>query len=124
MKEVVTISLFSLAAVILSLLLSDLLFFPLSYYAMRNVDIFNILFRYITVLSIIIVLVAILYFKIRSRYRDGYTATAIIRYVILRPFQYAGFVIFTLGLVALIIAIIYMLFNINYYQLHRISGGI
>lgn len=123
MKEIFSISLFTLIAVLLSLLLSDIIFFPLAYYSVKNVDIFNIVFKYIGISSIIIVLITLLFFKVRIRHRNGESVKSIIIYIFLRPVQYMGFFLFVLLLLSLLILIIYFLFNSNYYHLHRIAGG-
>ncbi len=123
MKELVSISLFTLIAVFLSLFLADIIFFPLAYYSVRNVDIFNILFKYSAIFFIISIMVILLFLKVRSLHRDGKTVKSIIIYAFLRPFQYMGFFIFTLFMIALIIMVIYFLFSSNYYHLHRIAGG-
>lgn len=123
MKELISISLFTLIAVFLSLLLADLIFFPLAYYSVRNVDIFNILFKYSSMFLISLIMTTLLFLKIRFLHRDGKTVKSIIIYVFLRPFQYMGFFVFTLFMVALIIMVIYFLFSSNYYHLHRIAGG-
>ena len=124
MKELSSISFFTLIAAIMSLFLADLIFFPLAYYSVRNVDIFNIVFKYTGMFFITAVLIILLYLKVRSRYRDGESAGSIIKYVLLRPVQYLGLFFFILLLVSLIIMIIYFLFSSNYYHLHRIAGGV
>ncbi len=123
MKEILSISFFALIAVFVSILLSDIIFFPIAYYSVRNVDIFNILFKYTGLSVISILMITLLYFKVRSLNRDGYTAGSIIIYVIRRPFQYLGFFIFVLLLISLLIILTYFLFSSNYYHLHRIAGG-
>ena len=81
MKEILSISFFALIAVFVSILLSDIIFFPIAYYSVRNVDIFNILFKYTGLSVISILMITLLYFKVRSLNRDGYTAGSIIIYV-------------------------------------------
>jgi len=123
MKELISISLFTLIAVFLSLFLADLIFFPLAYYSVRNVDIFNILFKYSAMFFISLIMTSLLFLKVRSLHRDGKTLKSIFIYVFLRPLQYMGFFTFTLFMIALIIMVIYFLFSSNYYHLHRIAGG-
>lgn len=123
MKELLSISGFTLLAAFMALILADLVFFPLAYYSVRNVDIFNILFRYTAVIFTVSVLIILLVLKIRTLHKNGNTLKSIIRYVFLRPFQYAGFLIFVLILLSLLITVIYLLFSSNYYHLHRLAGG-
>lgn len=123
MKELLSISGFTLLAAFLALLLADIVFFPLAYYSVRNVDIFNTLFRYTGIFFTITVLAVLLFIKVKTLYRNGNTLKSIIVYVFLRPFQYIGFLIFVLFIMALLITVIYLLFSSNYYHLHRIAGG-
>ncbi len=123
MKELLSISLFTLIAAALALFLADLIFFPLAYYSVRNVDIFNILFRYTGIFFIAAFLGTLFFVKVRTLHRDGKTLKSIILYVFLRPVQYAGLFLFIMLLIALLIGIIYFLFSSNYYHLHRIAGG-
>lgn len=123
MKELTSISFFTLIAAFLALFLADIVFFPLAYYSVRNVDIFNILFKYSGIIFIVSLLFVLLLLKIRSLYRDGKTPLSILIYVFIRPFQYAGFMAFMFTLIALIILVIYFIFSSNYYHLHRIAGG-
>jgi len=123
MKELVSISGFTLLAAFLALFLADLVFFPLAYYSVRNVDVFNILFKYTGITFVSAVLILLLFLKVKTLYKNGNTLKSIIAYVFLRPFQYIGFLIFVLLVLALLVAVIYILFSSNYYHLHRIAGG-
>jgi len=123
MKEILSISFFTLIAVFMALFLADLIFFPLAYYSVRNVDIFNIIFKYSAYFCLSFIMTALLLIKVKTLYRNGNTLKSIIGYVFLRPFQYIGFLIFVLFIMALLITIIYLLFSSNYYHLHRIAGG-
>lgn len=123
MKEILSISFFTLIAAFMALLLADLIFFPLAYFSVRNVDIFNFLFKYTAVFFIAAALLTLLFIKVRSLRRDGKNLRSIIIYIFVRPFQYFIFFIFVLLLIALLIAVIYFIFSSNYYHLHRIAGG-
>lgn len=123
MKELLSISGFTLLTAFLALFLADLIFFPLAYYSVRNVDIFNLLFKYITIIFAAIVLITLLFLKVKMLYKNGNSVKSILTYVFLRPFQYIGFLFFVLILLAILISIIYLVFSSNYYHLHRLAGG-
>ncbi len=123
MKELLSISGFTLLAAFLALFLGDLFFFPLAYYSVRNVDIFNILFRYTAIIFTVSVFIILLFIKIRALHKNGDSLKTIIKYVFLRPFQYAGFLIFVFILLSLLTTVIYLLFSSNYYHLFRLAGG-
>ena len=94
MKEILSISFFTLIAAFMALLLADLIFFPLAYFSVRNVDIFNFLFKYTAVFFIAAALLTLLFIKVRSLRRDGKNLRSIIIYIFVRPFQYFIFFIF------------------------------
>ena len=71
MKEHLSISLFTLITAFLALFLTDMIIFPLTYYSVRNVDIFNIFFKYSLLFLIIATLSVISFLKARSLHRDG-----------------------------------------------------
>ena len=83
MKELLSISGFTLLAAFLALVLADLIFFPLAYYSVRNVDIFNTMFRYTGIVFIATVLVILLFIKVKTLYKNGNTLKSIIFYVFL-----------------------------------------
>jgi hypothetical protein len=123
MREILSISLFTLIAMLMAVVLADLIFFPLAYYSVRNVDIFNIVFKYTGILFISVLMITLLFLKVRKLHRDGKSIKSIMVYVLMRPVQYLGFSTFVLLLITLLIAIIYFIFSSNYYHLHRIAGG-
>lgn len=105
-KEHLTITLFGLATAILAVFLSDIIIFPMTCFAVRNVDIFNLLFKYSLVFLIIFSLSIATFIKGRSIYRDGKTSAAIIYSILIRLIP-AFCIIFVL-------AVITDIFNINY----------
>lgn len=124
MKEVTAIALFTLAAALASVILADTVFFPLTRFAVKNVDIFNLIFRNLLLLVILIFLV----YKIVSNYRrlseDGMKLTAILFYFVKRPLHYSGLFLSFLIISIILVTLLYLLFSLNYYYLYKISGGV
>jgi len=124
MKEVTAIALFTLAAALASVILADTVFFPLTRFAVKNVDIFNLIFRNLLLLVILVFLV----YKIVSNYRrlseDGMRLTAILFYFIKRPLHYSGLFLSFLIISIILVTLLYLLFSLNYYYLYKISGGV
>ena len=122
-KELILILIFTLISASVSILLSDIFFFPITYYSINNIDIFNICFKYACLLFIIITCSLLFFFKIRSLHRDGNSTGAIIKYIFLRPIQYFGFIFLSLILIGAFIIILYIIFSNNYYLIYRLSGS-
>ena len=124
LKELILILIFTLIAVVVAIILSDIFVFPLTCYSINNIDIFNIAFKYAFISFVTAAFLLLLFLKVRSLYKDGNSANAIMKYTILRPVQYLGFILLSLIIVIGLIAILYMIFSNNYYLLYKISGGI
>ena len=122
-KELISILLFTLISASVAILLSDIFIFPITYYSVNNVDVFNIAFRYTCVAFIIITCSLLLFLKVRSLRRDGNSTRAILKYIFLRPIQYFGFIFLSLILIGVLIVILYIIFSNNYYFIYRLSGG-
>ena len=184
MKEHLTISLFGLATALLAVFLSDIIIFPMTYFAVKNVDIFNLIFKYSLLFLIIFSLSIATFIKARSMHRDGKTSALIIYGILIRIipafgiifilawitdifyinpklflslivlmfviavffkiksllkegnsfisiilhlnvrlFQNTGFLLVFILIISILFLIIYLLFSLNYYHLHRIAGG-
>ena len=124
LKELILILVFTLIAAAVAIILSDILVFPLTCYSINNIDIFNIAFKYAFISFITVTFLLLLFFKVRSLYKDGNSIRDIIKYIILRPVQYLGFILLSLIIVIALIAILYIIFSNNYYLLYKLSGGI
>ena len=123
-KELILILIFTLISAAVAILLSDIIFFPITYYAVNNINIFNIAFIYVFIFFIITICSLLVFFKIRSLHRDGNSTGAIIKYIFLRPVQYLGFIFLSLILIGALIFILYMIFNYNYYLIYKLSGSV
>jgi len=122
-KELILILIFTLISAAVAILLADIFFFPLTYYSVNNINIFNIAFKYAFIFFIIVICSLLLLFKVRSLYRDGNSTSAIIAYILLRPVQYLGFIFLSLILIGGLITILYIIFSNNYYLIYRLSGS-
>lgn len=122
-KDLVSISGFIIAAAVVSTLIMDLIVFPLTIFAIRDVPSFNNLIRLLFTLLILFLMIYP-FISISSRLKkEGHDRKYIVKYLIRQPFYHIGLLLLFLALCALIIAAIYLLFSTNYYYLHRISGG-
>jgi len=123
-KEITAISLFTLAAAIASIILADLIVFPLTRFAVENVNIYNLIFKNVLMLFIIIILLLSLIRKFRKLADEGLSVIYILFYLLKRPLHYGGLFLSFLFISILLIFVLYLLFNTNYYYLYKISGGV
>lgn len=123
-REIVAISLFTIAAAVASIILADLMIFPLTHFAVRNVDIFNLLFKNLLLLIVFLFLCYTLVRRYRKLADEGLSARYILIYLLKRPFHYGGLFLSFVLISALMISVLYLLFSLNYYYLYKISGGV
>ncbi len=123
-KEITAISLFTILAAIASILLADLIVFPLTHFAVRRVDIFNFIFKNLLLIIILIILCYSFIKKYRKLKDEGLNARYIILYFLKRPAHYGSLIFSFIFISLLMITILYLLFSLNYYYLYKIYGGI
>lgn len=122
-KELVSISVFTIIAALVCILLMDILVFPLTMFAVGDVPSYN---RLINLAFIVLgggVVIYAITSTVRSLKRDNHTTGFILLYMIRRPMYYLGLFLFFIALCGLIITVIYLLFSMNYYYMHRLGGG-
>jgi len=124
LKELILILVFTLISAAVAILLSNLVIFPITYYSINNVNVFNIYFKYSFILFIIITCSLLLLFKVRSLHKDGNSAGAILAYIFLRPVKFFGFFLLSSVLVWALFFILYTIFSNNYYLIYKLSGGV
>jgi|GEM_PF-422868 len=120
----ISILVFTLIAAAVAILLSDILIFPITYYSVNNIYIFNIVFKYACIFFIITACLLLLFFRVRSLHREGSSTGAIIKYIFLRPIKYFGLIFLSLILTGTLVLVLYIIFSNNYYLIYRLSGGV
>lgn len=123
-KEIAAISLFIVIAAAASIFLADIIVFPLTHFAVRRVDIFNLIFKNMLLLIVLVFLCYTLIKKYRKLIDEGLSGKNIAIYFLKRPLHYGSLILSFLFISSLLITILYLLFNLNYYYLYKISGGI
>ncbi len=117
-KELLTLSLFILVSAVISIVVMDILVLPLSLFAINRKTAFNYIIRDVSLFIILFIVILLLIRKVIRLYRDGFKIPRIARYLLVRPLR--GIVTFFLILVAsgIIIYLITLLLNFNYYRIY------
>ena len=123
-KEITAISFFTVTAAAASIILADIIVFPLTHFAVKNVDIFNLLFKNLLLITILLFLIYSLVKKYRKLTDEGLSLKNILLYFLKRPFHYGSLFLSFILISSLVILILYFLFSLNYYYLYKISGGV
>lgn len=122
-KELVSISVFTIIAAFVCTILMDIIVFPLTMFAVSDVPSYNNLIKLIFTLFAGGVAAYAVISTVSKLKKDDRTTGFILIYLIRRPAYYLGLALFFITLSALLIALIYMLFSMNYYYMHRLGGG-
>lgn len=123
-KELSSLGFLTVIIAALSVFIMNLIVFPLSYFAVNNVDTFNFVLKNFFFLFIIIVITMIFYGKIKTFKRMEMTSSAILVYFLKRPIHYLSIAFFFIFLSAILIVTIYYLFSANYYFIYKLAGGV
>jgi hypothetical protein len=122
-KNLIKLALFTLAGLLVSIIVIDLIVFPLAVFAVNNTPLFNEIFKK----GFLAVLIFAVSWKVIRRSREllksGMPWPGTVLYLIKRPFHYSalffGFIIIS----AVITGIIYFILSYNYYMIYKITNG-
>jgi hypothetical protein len=123
-KELSSLGFLTVIVAAVSVFLMNLVVFPLSYFAVNNVNSFNIILKNIFYLFIITFILFIFFNKIKYLKRTGMRLSSILLYFIKRPFHYLSLVLFFILLSSILVITIYYLFSTNYYFIFKLGGGV
>lgn len=123
-KELSSLGFLTVIVAALSVIIMNLIVFPLSYFAINHVDLFNIILKNFFFLFIITAIIMIFYGKIKTLKRMGIKSSSIIIYFLKRPIHYLSIALFFIFLSSILILTIYYLFSANYYLIYKLAGGV
>jgi len=123
-KELSSLGFLTVIVAAVSVFLMNIIVFPLSFFAVNNVNAFNIVLKNIFYLFIITFILFIFFNKIKNLKRMGLRLSSIVLYFIKRPFHYLSLFLFFILLSSLLVITIYYLFSANYYLIYKLAGGV
>ena len=119
-RELLTLALFSLLAALLSLVVMDVIVFPISLLAIYQTDLFNTAIQYLLVLIITVILLYPLVKKVISLKINGLGAGQIIMYLIKRVSYYMSIFCIFILISCFLAGLLYFFMYNNHLILHRI----
>ncbi len=123
-KELSSLGFLTVIVAALSVFLMNLVIFPLSYFAVNNVNTFNIILENIFLLFTVLFIILLFYKKIKNLKKMGLQSASIFFYFMKRPFHYLSLLLFFIILSSLLVFTIYYLFSANYYMIYKLGGGV
>ncbi len=122
-KELASLAFFTLIAAVSSVIIMDIIVFPITLFAVNNKNTYNFIFKYSFLTLVIVLIFYLILNKIYKMKKDGFPSSEIILYLVKKPFSYLGTVLALILISASLLAAVYFILNINYTFLSKIIGS-
>lgn len=120
LKEVFTLFTFIAISLIASLIVMDILIFPVALFSINNKILFNYLIKHITWIAILALLIYLIARRIYLCRKNGMAYSEIIKSLIAKPLKALIIILTFLIIVSLLTYLVYFLMSSNYYLLYKI----
>ncbi|OHD67838.1 MAG: hypothetical protein A2W19_01455 [Spirochaetes bacterium RBG_16_49_21] len=121
-KEMFILAAFTAAIAIISLLVMNLLTFPVTVFAVRHKIAFNFIFKFLVSAGIIILLVSLVLLTVFRLRKGGLSAKETARYMLRKPFYYLALFFAFVAVSAMVIVLLYVMLSNNYYFLYKLTN--
>ena len=120
LKDLYILTGFTILIAFTSLLFMDIIIFPISIFAVKNKKIFNDLIKYLSLLSLIFILIIYFLRKIYNLIKKRPPAIEYLKFFLLSPFKSFLFFLISILTLSLIIIILYITLNYNDYLFYKL----
>ncbi|MBN1533497.1 MAG: hypothetical protein JXA20_12585 [Spirochaetes bacterium] len=120
-RDLATLAGFTVAVAILSVVVMDLLVYPLAVAATRNTEVFTALIKYTIVILPVLAVMGMQARRIVIMRREGIPGRTIAAILARRPLYHLAVFFIILLFTVLIAGALYLLLGYNYYLLYRLS---
>jgi hypothetical protein len=122
-KELAALAFFTLIAAVGSVIIMDIIAFPITIFAVNNKNAYNYIFKYSFLTILTALILYLILNKIFKMKKDGFSTSRIIIYLAKKPLSYLGTALAMILISAVLITIVYLILNINYIFLSKIIGS-
>ncbi len=122
-KEISTLAAFTLAVAVISLVIMNLLIYPVTIFAIKYTGAFNFIVKDVLAFAIIAMLLFLIGLRIYRLRKEGLPASQIARYLLKKPFYYIAIFFFFFLTSSVLVFLLYLLMSNNYYLLYRLTNG-
>jgi len=120
-KEISTLAAFTIAIAAVSIIIMNLLAYPVAIFAVKQKNAFNFIFKYFFAIGIIALfsyLVSVTVYRLK---KGGLSGREIALYILKKYFHSISMFFLIVAASAAVIALLYILFSNNYYLLYKIA---
>jgi hypothetical protein len=122
-REIATLAGFTIAVAVVSLILMNLLVFPVTIFAVNHTSAFNFIVKDLSIFGIFALLIFLIGLKIYRLRKEGVPVAEILRYLVKRPFYYLSIFFFFLITSSVLIFILYVMLSNNFYLLYKLTNN-
>lgn len=122
-RDISTLAAFTLAVAVISLVIMNLLIYPVTVFAVNHTSAFNFIVRDLTIFTIIALLLFLVGLRVYRLRKEGIPASEIARYLVKKPFYYLAIFFFFILISSVLLLLLYLLLSNNYYLLYRLTNG-
>lgn len=122
-NDLVTLAAFTLGVAVLSVIIMNLLIYPVTVFAVRNKETFNFIVRDLSLFGLLALVLLSVGLKVRRLKKEGLPEEEIARYMVRKPFHYLSIFFFFLFISSVLLLLLYLLFSNNYYLLYKITNS-
>jgi len=121
-RDLATLAIFTILAAVVSLVIMDVVIYPLTLFAVKNTEAYTFIFTDILIFVVLAVLLLLMIRKIRILKREGRSAGEIAAYLCVHPLQNVLVALFLIAVSVIIILFLYIILNQNNYMLYKLAN--
>ena len=120
-KGITTLAAFAVGIAVISIVVMNLLTYPVTVFAVKYKNAFNYIFKYFFIIGLIALFTYLVLATVKRLKKEGLSSREIALYILRRPLYALSTVLFIIAVSAAIIALLYILFSNNYYLIYKIT---
>ena len=120
-KGISTLAAFTIAIAVISIVVMNLLTYPVTVFAVKYKNAFNYIFKYFIIIGLITLFAYLVLATVYRLKKGGLSSREIALHILRKPFYALSIALFIIAASTAIIALLYILFSNNYYLLYKIT---
>jgi hypothetical protein len=120
-KEISTLAAFTIAIGAVSIVVMNLIAYPVAVFAVKQKNAFNLIFKYLFAIGIIVLLAYLITATVYRLKKGGLSGKEITLYITRKYIYSISMFFLIIAASAAVIALLYILFSNNYYLLYKIA---
>jgi len=120
-KGITTLAAFTIAIAVISIVVMNLITYPVTVFAVKHKNAFNYIFKYFLIIGLISFFTYLVLATVYRLKKGGLSSREIALYILRKPFYALSIVLFIIAASTAVIALLYILFSNNFYLIYKIT---